>query len=231
MLRLMTWTLLTMLLLMPHPPGVHWQWPLRPPHVVRAFTPPAHPWDSGHRGIDLAAKAGQPVYAAGSGRVGYAKDLAGRGVITLIHGPLRTTYLPVRPSVRTGATVASGDRIGTLEDRPGHCPISCLHWGLLRARTYLDPLTLLGLGPVRLLPQWDVGPAPPLTPPQQPPVLPFASDMPPGSPLRTTPRADPSTSFANTPPPGTPLPTNMRRPDRASPPYIPFSGIALAPHL
>ncbi|MFF4652402.1 peptidoglycan DD-metalloendopeptidase family protein [Streptomyces sp. NPDC001380] len=34
----------------------------------------------------------------------------------------------------------------------GHCTVACLHWGLLRGRRYLDPLALLGLGTVRLLP-------------------------------------------------------------------------------
>jgi hypothetical protein len=29
---------------------------------------------------------------------------------------------------------------------------ACLHWGLRSGALYLDPLILLGLGPVRLLP-------------------------------------------------------------------------------
>jgi hypothetical protein len=135
--------------------------------VVRGFSPPAHPWEAGHRGVDLAARPGLPVYAAGPGRVGYAGDLAGRGVVTIVHGDLRTTYLPVRPAVHTGQTVRAGDRIGVVSAAPGHCPDqACLHWGLLRGAVYLDPLSLLGLGPVRLLPWWPAapgatGPAPP----------------------------------------------------------------------
>jgi hypothetical protein len=138
--------------------GSSWQWPLRPPvSVVRPFDPPAHPWEAGHRGVDLAARPGQAVYAAGPGRVGFARDLAGRGVVTVIHGRLRTTYLPVRPSVRAGQVVAAGARIGVVEDVLGHCgSSSCLHWGLREGSTYFDPLTLLGRGPVRLLPWWDV---------------------------------------------------------------------------
>jgi hypothetical protein len=51
--------------------------------------------------------------------------------------------------------VAAGARIGVVEDVLGHCgQESCLHWGLLRGDSYLDPLWLLGLGPVRLLPWW-----------------------------------------------------------------------------
>ncbi|EUA39499.1 secreted M23 family peptidase [Mycobacterium avium subsp. avium 2285 (R)] len=44
------------------------EWPLRPPPVVvRAFDAPAQDWHPGHRGVDLAGTAGQPVYAAGAG--------------------------------------------------------------------------------------------------------------------------------------------------------------------
>src|SRR5271168_5563818 len=43
-------------------------WPLRPrPAVVRTFDAPAPDWNRGHRGVDLAGKPGQPVYAAGAG--------------------------------------------------------------------------------------------------------------------------------------------------------------------
>jgi hypothetical protein len=77
-------------------------------------------------------------------------------VVTVIHGRLRTTYLPVRPSVRAGQVVAAGARIGVVEDVLGHCgQSSCLHWGLREGAAYLDPLTLLGRGPVRLLPWWS----------------------------------------------------------------------------
>lgn len=146
------------------PGGPSWRWPLRPPPaVLRGFAPPEHPWEAGHRGVDLAARPGQPVYAAGPGRVTFAGDLAGRGVVTVDHGAIRTTYLPVRPSVRPGRTVTAGTRIGVVGVAPDHCgDVTCLHWGLLRGAGYLDPLALLGLGPVRLLPWW--GALPPAVP-------------------------------------------------------------------
>ncbi|MFG2086549.1 MULTISPECIES: murein hydrolase activator EnvC family protein [unclassified Spirillospora] len=153
-------TLLTMLLtcvIATGAPGLDaWRWPLGPPvpTVVRAFSPPASAWGPGHRGVDLAAHPGQPVYAAAPGRVSYADRLAGRGVIAIDHGALRTTYMPVRPSVRAGRRVVSGTRIGVLEGGPVHCPASCLHWGLRRGSLYLDPLGLVQRQ-VRLLPLWS----------------------------------------------------------------------------
>ncbi|WP_405145427.1 M23 family metallopeptidase [Sphaerisporangium sp. NBC_01403] len=122
---------------------------------MRRFAPPAQVWLPGHRGVDLAARPGQAVRAAGAGVVGYAGPLAGRGVVMIVHpGGLRTTYLPVHASVRRGQTVEFGDVIGHVETSAGHCPASCLHWGLIDEGRYLDALLLIGLGQVRLLPRW-----------------------------------------------------------------------------
>jgi murein DD-endopeptidase MepM/ murein hydrolase activator NlpD len=135
-------------------------WPVAPARVVRAFDPPAAPWLAGHRGVDLAASPGAVVRAAGAGRVVYAAELAGRGVVSVQHPDgLRTTYEPVTPSVAAGDQVGSGNPLGRLE--PGHpgCPATdCLHWGLRRGDLYLDPLALLGLGRVRLLPLQEAPP-------------------------------------------------------------------------
>jgi murein DD-endopeptidase MepM/ murein hydrolase activator NlpD len=136
-------------------------WPLAPrPAVVRAFDPPGSPWGAGHRGVDLLGHPGQSVLAARAGRISFAARLAGRGVVVVDHGLLRTTYEPVRPTVRVGDRVAEGQRIGVLQRGGSHCfPRVCLHWGLLRGRTYLDPLLLVGGGPVRLLPLRGAPPA------------------------------------------------------------------------
>ncbi|MFD0691266.1 murein hydrolase activator EnvC family protein [Actinomadura fibrosa] len=164
-------TLLLTCMIVPGAPGPHvWQWPLGPPvpKVLRAFSPPSVPWAPGHRGVDLAARPGWPVRAASAGRVSYAGRLAGRGVVAIDHGRLRTTYLPVRPGVRVGRQVATGTRIGVLEDSPFDCPTSCLHWGLLRDHLYLDPLSLVR-PQVRLLPHWTP-PAPKKEQPVQPSI-------------------------------------------------------------
>jgi murein DD-endopeptidase MepM/ murein hydrolase activator NlpD len=126
-------------------------WPVPAPAVVRAFDPPPAPWMAGHRGVDLAAEPGTPVLAAGAGTVVFAGPVAGRGVVSVEHaGGLRTTYEPVTASVRAGEPVLAGQRIGVVTDARHGC--ACLHWGLRRGEVYLDPLTLLGRGRVRLLP-------------------------------------------------------------------------------
>ena len=118
-----------------------------PGPVLRGFDPPAQDWLPGHRGVDLAAPVGSGVRAAASGRVSVAQVIAGRGVVTIVHGELRTTYEPVRASVRVGQRVDAGDLIGTVQS--GHCAAGCLHFGLKRGDEYLDPL---GGSGVRLLP-------------------------------------------------------------------------------
>ncbi|MDR1265621.1 MAG: M23 family metallopeptidase [Propionibacteriaceae bacterium] len=122
-----------------------------PGAVVRAFEPPAADWQPGHRGVDIAGQAGDTVVAAAAGVVHFAGMVAGRGVVSIDHGGLRTTYEPVEALVRAGDQVFPGDVIGRL--RAGHpCPAeACLHWGLKQGETYLDPLSLLVSNEVRLI--------------------------------------------------------------------------------
>jgi murein DD-endopeptidase MepM/ murein hydrolase activator NlpD len=130
-------------------------WPLDPrPDVVEPFDPPTSRWGAGHRGVDLAGRPGQPVRAAEAGRVSFAGTLAGRGVVVVDHGTTRTTYEPVDATVGVGETVPAGGILGRLQLFGSHCfPAACLHWGLIEGHDhYLDPLTLVGAGPVRLLP-------------------------------------------------------------------------------
>jgi murein DD-endopeptidase MepM/ murein hydrolase activator NlpD len=131
------------------------RWPLAGlPPVTRRFDPPVQRWLPGHRGVDLAAAAGAVVYAAGPGTVFFAGTVAGRGVVSVDHpGGLRTTYQPLTALVEAGDPVAAGDPIGVLDAGHDGCPVgACLHWGLRRGALYLDPLMLLGLGQIRLLP-------------------------------------------------------------------------------
>ncbi|MDR7253605.1 murein DD-endopeptidase MepM/ murein hydrolase activator NlpD [Nocardioides sp. BE266] len=149
-------------------------WPLDPePAVVRGFEPPPGPWAAGHRGVDLAGSPGQAVRSSLPGTVGFVGSIGGKPVVTVLHGGRRTTYEPVAASVEAGQPVAAGDVLGRLTVTDSHCfPAACLHWGLIRgtgdAQEYLDPLTLVGSGPVRLLPLWRDDPVTlrlPWTPP------------------------------------------------------------------
>jgi murein DD-endopeptidase MepM/ murein hydrolase activator NlpD len=137
----------------PHAAGAY-GWPVGSRLVVRRFDPPPQPWLAGHRGVDLAGSPSEVVRAAGSGTVVYAGVIAGRGVVSVAHpGGLRTTYEPLTPAVAVGDVVGPGSPLGTLEGgHPGCAASPCLHWGLRRGDLYLDPLALLGLGRVRLLP-------------------------------------------------------------------------------
>ena len=129
-------------------------WPLSPAPVVRGYHPPPAPWLAGHRGVDLSGVVGAPVVAAAPGTVVFAGEVAGRGVVSVRHpGGIRTTYEPVLPAVAVGSPVAAGGTIGTLIAGHEGCPVAaCLHWGARRGADYLDPLALLGLRRVRLLP-------------------------------------------------------------------------------
>ena len=143
-------------------------WPLAPrPAIDRGFVPPASRWGAGHRGVDLVGRPGQAVHTSLAGTVVFAAVLAGRGVVVVEHGGLRTTYEPVDAVVRVGDVVGRGEVLGQLRTAGSHCfPRACLHWGLRRGTAYLDPLVLVGLGPLRLLPApagvgsgWASGPA------------------------------------------------------------------------
>jgi hypothetical protein len=124
--------------------------------VARAFDPPPQRWAAGHRGVDLLARDGDVVRAAGSGSVTFAGMLAGRGVVVVTHGDgTRTTYEPVTAAVTRGDRVRAGDALGRLSVAGSHClPLACLHWGRRRGDVYLDPMLLLRPGPARLLPVW-----------------------------------------------------------------------------
>lgn len=137
-----------------------------PGAVERPFQPPAQRWDPGHRGVDLAASAGDAVLAPADGVVSFAQNLAGRPVVSiqLSAAPgYRTTLEPVRAIVAVGERVVAGQVVGFVESAtsrgsgPGH---RGLHWGLRFGDRYVDPLTwTTGRTDVRLVPH-DAAPIP-----------------------------------------------------------------------
>lgn len=134
---------------------VVWRWPLQPqPPLERGFDPPDQPWLAGHRGVDLAASVGKPVLAPEAGRVSFSGIVAGRGVVVITHpGGLRSSFEPVGAALPAGATVQAGQAIASVASQAGHCaPQTCLHWGMRRDETYLDPLAFVSRAPLVLLP-------------------------------------------------------------------------------
>lgn len=110
--------------------------------MLAAFHPPAQPWQSGHRGVDLRGATADPVVAPADGIVVFAGRVVDRGVVSIDHGGIRTTYEPVDPAVEAGAAVTRGSVIGHL-GTGAHCSARCLHWGAILGDEYIDPLTLL----------------------------------------------------------------------------------------
>ncbi|AXJ10538.1 M23 family metallopeptidase [Arthrobacter sp. PM3] len=138
-----------------------WGWPLSPrPTLLRAFDPPARPWLSGHRGVDLAAaNDGAPLLAPAAGTVVFVGFVVDRPVITLDHGNgLRSSFEPASSELAVGASVAAGGVLGHV--RAGHCGPSppCVHWGLRRGDEYVNPLAfVMDLRPSVLLPPLAAG--------------------------------------------------------------------------
>lgn len=135
-----------------------WSWPLAGPDrsgpaVLRRFAVLPSPWLPGHRGVDLAAAVGQPVLAPADGVVVFAGTVVDRGVLTLQHASgLRTSYEPIGSPLPVGTSVVRGGQAAVVGSGRDHCPAAtCLHWGLRRGETYLDPLLLVRTRPPMVL--------------------------------------------------------------------------------
>jgi murein DD-endopeptidase MepM/ murein hydrolase activator NlpD len=132
------------------------QWPVDSPTITRGFEPPSANWLAGHRGVDLAAEAGDQVRSMAVGTIGFVGQIGGVPVVTVRYpgtGHRRSTYEPVTASVRVGQRVAQGQLIGTVAPAGGHCGgRDCLHVGLKTDSGYLDPASLLRRPPAILKP-------------------------------------------------------------------------------
>jgi len=121
-----------------------WTWPVAGP-VIRAFDPPASPYGSGHRGIDIAAAAGSIAVAPADGRVAFAGPVGGRLFLTIDHGGgLESTYSWVASlAVRKGDLVRQGQPVARTGG--GHMGdlIPNLHLGAKLNDVYVDPLDYL----------------------------------------------------------------------------------------
>ena len=156
--------LLAVLLLIPigFPPEAspalsRWAWPVEPPHhVTRPFEAPPTLYAAGHRGIDLSAQSGDPVYAPADGVVSFAGAVVDRPVLSLMHdGDLISSFEPVDVIVAEGEHVVAGQLVGLISIG-GHCSARCIHFGVRLHGQYVSPLLyLVGIPRAVLLPLYD----------------------------------------------------------------------------
>jgi murein DD-endopeptidase MepM/ murein hydrolase activator NlpD len=131
----------------------NWVWPVDGPRtVVRSYDAPVTEYSAGHRGIDISASVGQDVLAPADGVVHFAGTIVDRGVLSLKHGNILSSFEPIEPLVSHGQRVRQGEIIGRV--MAGH-GCECLHIGARFNGAYLSPLSYLGnMSPAVLLP-WD----------------------------------------------------------------------------
>ncbi|MGO2069369.1 murein hydrolase activator EnvC family protein [Glutamicibacter arilaitensis] len=131
-----------------------WQWPLAGvPEIQEPFDRPAEKWLSGHRGIDLAASAGDTVHAPQRGWVSFASVIVDRPVLVIDHGHGFITSLePVAADVSPGDWLETGAVVGEVASG-AHCADRCIHWGVRLDGEYIDPALLIrDMRPSILLP-------------------------------------------------------------------------------
>ena len=122
-----------------------WLWPLQGA-VLRGFDPPDNPYSAGHRGIDIAARAGTTVLAPEGGTVTFAGKVAGQLYVTIDHGSgvLSTCSFLSDVLVHKGNVVVRGAPIARSgSGHPGSTLPTHLHLGVRVAGNYVDPMTFL----------------------------------------------------------------------------------------
>jgi murein DD-endopeptidase MepM/ murein hydrolase activator NlpD len=121
-----------------------WLWPVAGP-VIRGFDPPASPYGSGHRGIDIATSVGTTVVAPAGGMVTFAGPVGGHLFMTIDHGGgLESTYSWLSAFiVRKGAVVSRGQPIARTGWGHPSSPIPHLHLGVKLLDVYVDPMDYL----------------------------------------------------------------------------------------
>lgn len=122
-----------------------WSWPVAAPwRIMRGFEAPATQYSAGHRGLDLQATAGDPVFAAETGVVSFVGQVVDRPVLSLSHpGDLISSIEPVQATVTKGEPVVRGQQIGLVAEG-GHCSLTCVHFGVRLHGQYISPLLFLG---------------------------------------------------------------------------------------
>ena len=114
--------------------------PLGDAAVVRRFEQPLTSWGPGHRGIDLASAQGETIRAPAAGSISFAGQVAGKSVVSIDHGFLKSTFEPAVTELGLGTVLGQGEAFGIVSGGSDHCGTSCLHWGLQTDDgSYRDP--------------------------------------------------------------------------------------------
>lgn len=109
--------------------------------IVDPYRPPTRRYGPGNNGVDLATTPGAPVGAAADGVVQFAGQVGGRLFVVIVHADgVRTTLgFLASVTVRVGQTMRAGQIVGTSG--------TSIHFGARRGDVYIDPLSLLDVGP------------------------------------------------------------------------------------
>lgn len=111
--------------------------------LTQKFKPPKNPR---HKGVDLAGKSGQPIYAVRPGKVVYAgQKFRGYGKMLLIEhdGVWTTLYSHLSQyKVKSGDTVSQGQIVG-LMGRTGRASGVHLHFEIYMNKLPQDPLKII----------------------------------------------------------------------------------------
>lgn len=120
--------------------------------VVDYFRPPAHVGAPGNRGLEYDPEPGQPVWASAEGEVLFAGSVANNRFVTVLHHDgLRTAYGYLGwIAVAKGDWVEAGQLLGTTSDR--------FFFSVRAGEVYLDPVRVLAVGHVRLVPHQESDP-------------------------------------------------------------------------
>lgn len=115
--------------------------PVIPQVVLRKFDAPRHAWGSGHRGADLVAVEGTPLFAPANGVISFAGLVAEKSVVSIRYRALTLTFEPAQTELPIGTPVVRGMPFAVVAGLSDHCTGACVHWGVRKIqKRYVDPV-------------------------------------------------------------------------------------------
>ncbi|WP_438347574.1 M23 family metallopeptidase [Paenibacillus sp. FA6] len=125
--------------------GIPNMWPTSSHVISSSFGYRKDPFTRGaayHAGIDISGNTGDPVYAAGAGKVLHAEQLGARGLYIQIEHPngLQTSYMHLsKIEVAVGDLISKGEVIGKLGNT-GRSTGAHLHFQVEKKNKAVNPL-------------------------------------------------------------------------------------------